>query len=289
MEIHPNYAAVGAFVLGLLICIVAFIIWTAKFDFKGDTQDYEIFFEGSVAGLKENEAVRYLGIPIGAIKNLNVDKENPQRIRVVVRINEPSLIREDSIASIEIKSLTGYAFIQIEGGSSYSPILKAQKGKLYPIIPSKQSKIEAIFSDAPKVLKRLTKLTKTLDHFFDDQNRAAFHEMLTETRDSFKTLRTSLEQFNQNMDEIKEEMKLTLNNINVMSQSMNHATKKVDRFMEQNHDSIDHFTTFGLKEITRLTEQANTTFLHLNRILKQVDASPSDFLHKNLNDGYVIK
>lgn len=289
MEVKPNYVIAGSFVFGLLLAALIAVLWMAKIDFQGRALTYDILFEGSVTGLRENEQVRYHGLPIGYIKSLAVDQRNPERILVRVKITEPALIREDTIASIEAKGLTGTGYIQIEGGSRESPLLRAKEGERYPIIKSRQSKIEILFSDAPKVLRRIYKLTGTLNRFFDDETRMAFKEVMFETRHSLKALQKSFEDFTLQMHSMKDDFHVVMGKFKDSAGIFNDTAIEFKKMLEGNREAIEGFTHTSLYEFSKLISETHDSVQGITRIVSQLERSPGDFINKNLNSGVPIE
>jgi hypothetical protein len=53
MDRDANYVAVGAFVMLAIALATGFVLWYTDAEGKHDYQRYEIYFEGTVAGLTE--------------------------------------------------------------------------------------------------------------------------------------------------------------------------------------------------------------------------------------------
>lgn len=288
MESQPNYTIVGLFVIGFMLGIVAFVIWMARIDIEGQSAIYDIYFEGSVTGLRVNEQVRYHGLPIGYLTSLEVDKTDPELIRVRVKISEPSLIREDTIASIEAKGLTGYSYIQIVGGSSDSPLLKAKKGEYYPRIKSRQSKIEELFTGAPKLMRRITKLTDTLDKFFDKETNQILKETLAETREAAKAVRTTFAKLETHASRVTDDFNKITKDVDRTAEALRDLAADTQGVIRNNKDAIETFTNNGLFAFSKLMTETNSAVQGLNRVVEQIEKSPGDFFNKNLNKGVRI-
>lgn len=288
MESQPNYTIVGLFVIGFMLGIVAFVIWMARMDLEGQSATYDIYFEGSVTGLRVNEQVRYHGLPIGYLTALEVDKTDPELIRVRVKISEPSLIREDTIASIEAKGLTGYSYIQIVGGSSDSPLLKAKKGEYYPRIKSRQSKIEELFADAPKLMRRITKLTDTLNKFFDKETNQILKETLAETKEAAKAISTTFANLETYASRITTDFNKITNDVDKTAGALRDLAVDTQGIILNNKDAIETFTNNGLFAFSKLMMETNSAIQGLNRVVGQIEKSPGDFLNKNLDKGVRI-
>ena len=116
METRAHYIMVGSFVIATLGALVIFILWMSKLDLGNKFKIYEIYFEGSVTGLRINEDVRYHGIPIGNVKQIKVDKKNINHMNQFKSVQnlisgKNHLIVED----IDGLYYTGYLRINHEG------------------------------------------------------------------------------------------------------------------------------------------------------------------------------
>jgi phospholipid/cholesterol/gamma-HCH transport system substrate-binding protein len=84
MEVRASYVLVGLFVVALMASLLGFVVWTARTVGTRAIANYDILFTGTVTGLAEGSQVRYRGVPIGRVKEIRLDPENLERIRVTV-------------------------------------------------------------------------------------------------------------------------------------------------------------------------------------------------------------
>ena len=191
METRTNHLLVGAFVLLLVAGLVAFIIWAVKVDVDAKHTNYHVYFTGSVSGLSNVSEVRYRGVPIGTVTDIRIDPDNVERVRVTLDVSGETPIKEDSVASIEMQGITGVALVQISGGRQSSPNLAARDGEKHPVIQSKRSGLEKLFTDAPELINRVLTLVETATRLFDEKNIAAISGTLANTEKLTATLADS--------------------------------------------------------------------------------------------------
>ena len=191
METRTNHLLVGTFVLLLVAGLVAFIIWAVKADVDAKVTNYHVYFAGSVSGLSNVSEVRYRGVPIGTVTDIRVDPDNVERIRVTLDVSGDTPIKEDSVASIEMQGITGVALVQISGGRQTSPDLKAKPGEKYPVIQSKRSSLEKLFTDAPELINRILTLVEAVTRLFDEKNVQAIGDTLANTEKMTASLAAS--------------------------------------------------------------------------------------------------
>jgi phospholipid/cholesterol/gamma-HCH transport system substrate-binding protein len=287
METRANYVIAGSFVVGLMMAALIFVLWLSQVDFGSKAPLYDIYFEGSVSGLRVNESVRYHGIPIGKVKEIGVAPKNIDRIRVRVAITEPKLMREDTIASIEIQGLTGYTYVQIQGGKESSPLLKAQNGHLYPIIPSQPSKIDLLFSNAPHILSSIYKLSTSLNEVFNKKNREEVHTFLRNA----SRISAQLSEGSNSLESIIQQTRHTLDHINQSVTSMQgsftsfaHVMEDIRLILHDNKGTVAE----ALDELPKTLKQVGKAADRLRRLTRDLEQNPLTLFSKSEDQGYKI-
>ncbi len=158
METRASYLVVGGFVLVSLVALVVMVVWLAGVQLDEEFAYYDILFEGSVTGLTSGNPVRYQGIPVGVVSDMQIDPENVERIRVTIEVPTDTPIKEDAVASLEFQGITGVAYVLIGGGTQDAPLLRPRLGRSGPVIKSKPSQLQEVFDAAPEVLNRFIAL-----------------------------------------------------------------------------------------------------------------------------------
>lgn len=277
METRPNTFLVGLFVLILLGCGITFILWMSSIEFGKSPNYYHIFFDGSVTGLRENEEVLYQGIPVGKVKKITIPKEQVQKVKVLISIKRPEIIRENSVAVVEAQGLTGYSYIQIKGSTQDSPKLTANPGQKYPVIASRPSNIETLSTNAPQLLDQISKVAQQLQAFFNE-------EMIEETRITMKNLRKITESLaggNTALPKLIEDFQSSL-------AAFKKTMMTLETFLGDAQTTLTQ--TFGndLSTFHTLAQTLQTSSYHFNRLAEEVEKSPLGFLHKNSTQGYTV-
>ncbi len=279
-------------------------------DFKDGKKVYQIHFTGSVTGLRVGESVRFHGIPIGSVKKISPSSEDPEIIQVKVTIDKPSLIREDSIATIEAQGLTGFTYVQIEGGSKSSPMLHIKPPAKYPLIPSKPSRIEEFFRAAPKIISNISALSERVNRIFNDQaisslsktfeNLSSITNDLGQGPESFKIFlrdaRQTLQQFGGTLEKISKEItpmskdfSKTFKSLQETSTSIQKTAEHLESILKENRSGIQEFTDNGLNEFTTLVTDTKTLVSRMNHILRDMERGPAHFANKTSEQGYKVE
>ncbi len=183
METRASYIAVGAFVLALLAGFVAFVIWIGKFEGQRELARYDILFSGSVTGLQTDSTVRYRGIPVGRVIDINIDQQNIEQIRVTIEVYADTPVRVDTVASLELQGITGQSYVLLSGSMQTSEPLPKTMEPPYPIIKSRPSTLERLFEGAPDLIASADHLIDQVTLLFDEKNRKAFGDILQNLSD----------------------------------------------------------------------------------------------------------
>lgn len=278
METKPKNLMVGIFILSLMALGTLFVVWFSKLELGESHNLYYIYFDGAVTGLRENEDVLYQGIAVGKVKEIKVYKSDVQRVKVLVNINRPDIIRENSVATIEAQGLTGYTFVQIKGSTQDSPILKANNGHKRPVILSRPSNLEALFSNAPKILEGISKVSIQLEKFFSDT-------MIADSKATFKNL--SL--ITKDLSEGTSSLAFFLTDFRSTLKDFRNASASFNRVLTDNEASMSTFTQTGLPAFTKMSQSLQKTADHIDKIVKEIETSPTNFLNKNSHQGYKVQ
>jgi phospholipid/cholesterol/gamma-HCH transport system substrate-binding protein len=173
---------VGVFVLVLCAVAVGALLWLAA---GGAVQKkYELYAaieDESVAGLNLNAPVKYSGVDVGRVRAISLDPANPERVNLLLAIERGTPIREGTVAVLKIQGLTGIAYVELSGGASDGPPLKARPGEPYPVIRTKPSLSARLENVLTTVLAKLDSTSNHINAILSDENQAAFRNLLADT------------------------------------------------------------------------------------------------------------
>lgn len=174
METRASYIVVGLFTLLVLLGGVIAVIWMAGVQLDEDVAQYDIFFKGSVTGLKEGNQVRYRGVPFGVVTAMRVDPENVEQVKVTIEVPSKPPIKTDAVASLEYQGITGIAYVQIAGGTQEAGMLKRKAGDKNPVIASKASQLDVVMEKAPELVTRFIALVDRANALLNPANQEKF-------------------------------------------------------------------------------------------------------------------
>lgn len=308
MDRDANYLAVGAFTLLVLAMGVAFVLWYSD---SGDTRSYntyEIYFNGSVAGLTPGSPVRYLGVDVGSVRRITLNKERPDSVKVVAAVDSNAPISGATRASLGLQGITGLLYINLKQTSDASAA-QLKNGERYPVIESQSSDIDAFLATLPQLAVRVTSLVDNINRVFSDDNVKALTATLAnlkkttdglpQTREQVQALLADLSGTAQQARELTTalngvaqhaapDMQQAISNLNQVSAKLASTTTKLDEFMANSKAPLDHFTQQGLYDMEQLlrdSRAAANEFRELSRSLKQ---NPSQLMFERRESGVEI-
>jgi phospholipid/cholesterol/gamma-HCH transport system substrate-binding protein len=176
-----NYALVGGFVLLLGAVLIAGVLWLAS---GGAIQkQYDLYLaieDESVAGLNLNAPVKYNGVDVGKVRDIQLNASNPARVNLLFAIERGTPVKEDTVAVLKTQGLTGIAYVELSGGAPGSPPLRAAAGSPYPVIRTKPSLGARLENVLTSVLAKLDSTSNNINAILSDENRAAFTSALAD-------------------------------------------------------------------------------------------------------------
>ncbi len=177
MENRSNQMLVGGVVLLLVAGLVAFTIWLANVG-SGDDKQYDIFFSQGVGGLARGSGVAYAGVPVGQIDEISLLPDNPEFVRVRIRIDNEVPILEGTTATIEGIGFTGVSQISLDGGTQGAEPIDDPGPEGVPVIPTRPGAFGELLNSAPLLLQRLSTLTERLTELLGDRNQNSIAAIL---------------------------------------------------------------------------------------------------------------
>lgn len=289
METKANYVAVGAFVLICMIGLVVTLLWLAGAQYSQEYVYYQTSFKGPVTGLGDGTTVRYNGIDVGRIKELNFDPNDPGRVVVKLQMKPDLHIRKDSIATIESEGLTGGSYVEISGGTKKAAELVPEYPGQVPVIKSSPSTLQQLAQSAPRLVEKLNLAADKVNALLSDENRKSFGHILS-----------NLDQTTTALAKRSDDIDRMLVNFSQASARLNDASARIGptlasadetmkRFGKLAGDADDFVNGEALGQINDLLRDTRRMVTSLTRLSNELDRQPTKLLFGDRNKGYTPK
>ena len=321
METRASHIAVGTFVLVLLVGLIGFLVWISKFRTEDNLARYDILFEEAVTGLELDSNVRYRGVPVGRVRDIRIDPQNIERIRVTIEVRNDTPVKSDTKATLEMQGLTGGIYVLLNEGTQTAADLPKTTTAPYPEIGSRRSALAQIFQGAPELIAKGSLLLDKATLLFDEENRTAIKkilsnvESLTATLNSqsggleklltdattaveniggmsrefeglAKDLRTELSSKDGKLSTLIKNFDTALNDVSAAAGSVNTAADSLKVILVENRAGFAELGSNGLFELTQFLQEARLLVASLSRISKQLERDPARFLLGDRLQGY---
>ena len=172
VETRANYLLIGAFTLVGIIGAFAFLLWLAKVEVDRQYAYYFVKFD-NVAGLGDAGDVRYNGLPVGQVVGLELDPDDPSKVRVQIEVSAETPVKTDTVATLQSQGVTGVSYVALSGGTP-----EAERVALNGVIPSERSALQSVFEGAPELLERAIALLEDINDVVNEDNKAAVSDVL---------------------------------------------------------------------------------------------------------------
>lgn len=149
----------GLFVILGFILIVAGIIWVGASSFFQKGKQYVSFFDESVEGLQADSSVKYRGVDVGRVVQIQVAPDD-KLVAVVMKINVRGDLPKTTIAQLRSAGITGVKFIGLDRSTPEDRALspRIEFPAEYPIIPTRPSEIQRLINAANAIVEKFQQI-----------------------------------------------------------------------------------------------------------------------------------
>ena len=258
MESKTNYVVVGIFVIALCFALIAVIFWLSAMKHDRFYQTYLVYVHEGVSGLTVQSPVRYNGVPVGYVDDIGLDVNNPQLVRLTLRLQEGTPVTTSTVASLDAQGVTGVVNVELKAETVDAPLLKALPGQKYPVIPAKPSLLMQLSEVLPEVTKNMQMVGESIGKLLNKRNRQAIGKSLQNMAAFTQSLKENTKNLNASMTALQE----TLNNTAKASKTFPDVVKQLNG---------------SLVEIQGATKNLSQASISVNKVLQQGQVSIANF------------
>jgi len=189
-----DFVKAGVTVIAGLCILGLFIIAFGGHRFWEALDTYIIRFNG-VKNLEVGRPVKYAGINVGRVLEIEVDNDNPALVRVVVGLREGFTVYEGTRASISQKGIVGDNFVLLNLSGKAGPALRP--GSLIPpeAAPDFMEVASAMASVATELKPKLAEIADSLRELLKTDNRRQIEDILAQMATLVHNADTVLKEF----------------------------------------------------------------------------------------------
>jgi phospholipid/cholesterol/gamma-HCH transport system substrate-binding protein len=309
MEREANYAAVGAFVLLVIVMGGMFVYWYSDSREHRDYTRYEIYFEGSVSGLERGAAVRFLGVDVGRVADMSVDTRDTVRVQVIADIDSSAPVSETTVAELSLQGITGLLYIDLIRNNGTRRLSAAVPSERYPVIRSVRSNFDVLLSSLPELIGIVSGVAERANMVLSDQNIASLSKTLANLDKSTEGLPETMREVRSLVADLRgatteiravaasarsvtdtagPEVTAALKRVREITDNLASTSARIDRLVEDNRQDIRSFTREGLPELERFLREGRAAAREIRDLSRSLREDPSQLLYEQSPEGVEI-
>lgn len=278
MDTKVNYATVGLFVIILGAMLIAGFVWLSGFSHHKIYQTYLVYARGGVTGLNVDSPVLFNGVRVGSVGNIEIDKSNPQLVKLYLKVESKMPVTESTVATLIPQGITGLVYVGLEAESSQAPLLKVEEGQPYPIIPYRKPLLMQITEVLPELTKNLEEISGSFKKLLSDQNLMN----ISRTLDHLDNFTGALDKQSDTIKSSMSSLNVLLRNTAVASQHFEGTMVAAQKTAEQLNKTssrvdleINNLSQQTMPSIQELITRLNDTTANLQQITQEVEGNPA--------------
>jgi len=309
MEREANYTAVGAFVLLITTMAGLFVYWYAGNSDARDYTRYEIYFEGSVSGLNRGSTVRYLGVEVGRVVAIRLDRRASDRVQVIADIDSDAPVSKETLASLSLQGVTGLLYIDLLAEADSKRRMDPVPSEQYPVIDSVRSNFDLFLSSLPDLVGRAADVADRASRVLSDENIASFSSTMRSIEQSAATLPATMRDASQVVAEFRHtigdvraaaagartlietsgpDLAAASERLRAISENLASTTANLERLMSDHREDLGLFMRDSLPEMERLLRDSRQAALEFRELSRSLKADPSQLLYEPSYRGVEI-
>ncbi|MEP1230287.1 MAG: MlaD family protein [Litorimonas sp.] len=313
MENKAHYALIGVFVLLALLASVVFAVWLSAAQFNKQYDKYEVSFQGAVRGLSQGSEVRFNGIQVGEVLDINLADDDPSTVLVRIQVATNTPIHTQSFARLEPLGLTGLNYIQVfSGRAPFEPIMVKSSRELH-VIQGRMSQFDTFLDGGGSVLQGAQRSLKRINAVLTPDAIDDFHGILANVNRVTGEIDTSefdMAEFNAMITAIK----LAAENVSEASNGVTVASSSIDATFKEDlsrliaraevslgvvdqtlgtfegaagntgglivdaRDAINRLSNAGLNDLEETVDGFRRLVTTLSRIADNIESDPAQFI-----------
>lgn len=304
MENKAHALAAGIFVLAVTALLIGLALWLLRDEVN--TVSYEIVSSEAVSGLQPQAAVRYKGVSVGKVTDIDFDPAQRGNVLVRLAVSPDAPISRSTFATLAFQGVTGLSFVQLDDEiGATEPLPPGPNGP--PRIPLKPSALGQLTDLAGDLAQKVGQITDRVNTVLSDENQAAFTAALREIGEAAQstkqlaqtadqTIKAQLDPARASIPRLIEQANTALRSVDSAAQQARKTVagfdsvagdvkRAVDQVtgkggvVDQLSESANTVTATTLPRIQNLTEDASRTIRRLDRIANSLSENPQAFIY----------
>lgn len=302
--------AVGLFVSIAIAVFVVFVLWLTGRDGEEAMTRYTLLFDRDVSGLVVGGQVKYMGMNVGSVVHMDLEKSRGVRVQVDIEILETTPVDSGTYASLASQALTGVAVVNLASEpGEHEPLPAPPRGE-YPRIPVREVGFAAVMSSAPEIVAKLDVLLTRAGEMLNEENQAAVGSTLQnvdrltaalaggeeslaalpeDLRLTLAEVRAAVTELQGTVADLRPGMDEVMANLNRSAENLASLSERVDSLVRRHEADMSHFLEDGLGEAPALVAETRQALRELDKLLTDLRNDPSQLIHRPPSENLEIE
>jgi phospholipid/cholesterol/gamma-HCH transport system substrate-binding protein len=292
MERRAQFVLVAVFLLLSIAGLVGFLRWITPSE--GDSVERRLVqFDSSVSGLSVGSVVRYLGVPVGRVLDITLNRERTGRVDVQIGLDESLPDSDKLIALLEPQGITGLSLVELRDRGPVSLATDVESG----VIPGKASILSTISNSAAELSEQAALALTRLNALLKEETITNFEDTLRQLRDFTGNLSQAsggADALLASLTRVSEQLEVALPAYSSLAlqletdllptiveagESIQHTSDVLAANVDENSDEIRQLLQQDLPSLIRLSDEFAHTLRELSRLARNVNNQPGALLY----------
>ncbi|MBC3879601.1 MCE family protein [Undibacterium sp. FT79W] len=296
MENRSHALIAGFFTIALLILAIFIAIWLGRD--KIQRTPYEIVTKSAVSGLNLQAAVRYKGIKVGNVTDIDFDDKNPGQLILRLEVIPDTPVTNATFATLAYQGVTGIAFVQLDEDKTASASVPLAQDGTTQRIPLRPGVMQNLEERGLAILTQTEELTRRINSLLDPKNRQTMISAVDNINKAAEAWQALPNKLNPSLDKLPgliDQTQNTLNTVSVLSKDASRFTNNLNQLSTQLQAADGPIARFNLAldqlsngvtmetlpRIQSLTGEARSSLRSLNRTTENLNDRPQSILFGN--------
>ncbi|MFN7093886.1 MAG: MlaD family protein [Burkholderiales bacterium] len=276
MKDNRQYLVVGLFVIISIAILVSVWLWFSASNRKAYNTYLAIFTE-PVDGITTNSVIKYNGVEVGQVKQIELDSKNPQRILVYLNVLQNVPISANTYATMKPQGITGLSYIDLRLPHNvvHTSNLVPHNSPPYPEIPTRPSLLYSLTEQAQSLTNNVQDISGQVKIILNDKNVDHLSHILSNLDKVSASVASHSNEIGQSLAILKEvltNVKQNTDNLNATFKDIAGLTETLSQTTENANQLISNVQNNTLQNVNSvLLPNLNRTITHLNQSSYQLE------------------
>lgn len=271
MEAKANYRFVGLVTIALMTSLIITSLWLSFGFDKKRYKTYLVYMGEAVSGLNDESLVKFNGVKVGYISGIEINKKDPQQVKLYLKIEEGTPITVSTQASLISQGITGNNFLGLSAVTPTIELLKTLPGEKYPVIPYKSS----FFKQLETTIEEVSKGMKELVNENNTKNLSKTISNITVLSDTFAKNSKDIEKVMHDFPLLMSELRESVAKFTDMSVDVSNATDSFSSTMLAGRNTIDKINQQAIPPLVTVLRRLDVIAANLEELSVELRKNPS--------------